>query len=146
MEEVSAGIIPFYLVKDDLLASKVYLVKLHSGNHYSFPKGHIEKGETLYETAIRELFEETSLTVKELLLDKTFEESYQFQKEGRSLSKKVIFFVARVTGEAKIDPKEILEGRWVSLKEAGELLTYPSSKKTFLEVLDALKAKYPSRT
>ena len=141
-QEVSAGIIPLHLVKENILLSTVYLVKLKSGNHYSFPKGHLDKGESLYAAATRELHEETKLRVKELLLEETFEEKYELTREGRVVAKKVIFFVAEVTGEAKIDPNEILDGKWVLLEEAINILTYPSSKKTCLAVMESLKAKY----
>ena len=43
---------------------KVLLVKNHNGRYWSFPKGHVEKGETEEETAIREIKEETGLDVE----------------------------------------------------------------------------------
>lgn len=146
-KEICAGIIPIQYETNDLgmpflQGAKVYLVKLRSGNHYSFPKGHFEKGEDPFEAAKRELHEETNLTVKSLLLDRTFEESYHYKFQDREVAKTVTFFVAEVVGTPRIDPVEILEGKWVSLVDAEKHLTYPSSKKTYLEVLAALKAKY----
>lgn len=55
-KEKSCGCI---VIDDD----KVLLVKQNDG-HTAFPKGHIEKGETEEECAIRETFEETGLKVK----------------------------------------------------------------------------------
>mgnify|MGYP003311520550 CR=1 FL=1 len=40
-----------------------YLVLMQTNGSWSFPKGHMEPGETETETALRELREETSLTV-----------------------------------------------------------------------------------
>lgn len=42
---------------------KVLLVK-HNAGHWDFPKGHVEEGETEFETAIREVKEETNIDIK----------------------------------------------------------------------------------
>ncbi len=41
-------------------------ILLYKGEHtsFSFPKGHVEKGETAEETAVREVYEETGLKTK----------------------------------------------------------------------------------
>ena len=41
---------------------EILLIK-HNGGHWAFPKGHVEAGETEEETALREVQEETGLTV-----------------------------------------------------------------------------------
>ena len=49
---------------------QVYILMIrhrHGGNR-SFPKGHMERGETEYMTAVREVYEETGLTVSDLTL------------------------------------------------------------------------------
>ena len=146
IQEICAGIVPIQfqneLAQDRFKGARVYLVQLRSGNHYSFPKGHFEEGEEAYEAAKRELYEETNLQVKSLLLEDPFEENYQFKQRDREIVKKVILFVAEVTGTPRIDPVEVLDGGWFELKDVERQLTYPSSKKTYLEVLTALRAKY----
>ena len=57
--EKSCGGIIFYKTKQN---TKILLVKNNNGRYWSFPKGHIEEGETEQETAIREIKEETGLT------------------------------------------------------------------------------------
>ena len=42
---------------------EILLINHANGGHWSFPKGHVEDGETEVETATREIFEETGLTV-----------------------------------------------------------------------------------
>ena len=42
---------------------KVLMVK-HNAGHCAFPKGHVEEGETEFETAIRETKEETGIDVE----------------------------------------------------------------------------------
>ena len=58
--EKSCGGIIFYKTKQN---TKILLVKNNNGRYWSFPKGHIEEGETEQETAIREIKEETGLDV-----------------------------------------------------------------------------------
>ena len=58
--EKSCGGIIFYKTKQN---TKILLVKNNNGRYWSFPKGHIEDGETEQETAIREIKEETGLDV-----------------------------------------------------------------------------------
>ena len=42
---------------------EILLIKHANGGHWSFPKGHVEEGETEVETATREIFEETGISV-----------------------------------------------------------------------------------
>ena len=58
--EKSCGGIIFYKTRQNV---RILLVKNSNGRYWSFPKGHIEDGETEQETAIREIKEETGLDV-----------------------------------------------------------------------------------
>jgi 8-oxo-dGTP diphosphatase len=62
-ERLKSGVI---IVKDDSEPKMVLLIFRHVEQDWSFPKGHIENGETADETATRETLEETGLTVAEL--------------------------------------------------------------------------------
>ncbi len=53
----SVGIILFHRFPRKIM---YLLLKQHQG-HWGFPKGHIEKGERLIDTAVRELREETGI-------------------------------------------------------------------------------------
>jgi 8-oxo-dGTP pyrophosphatase MutT (NUDIX family) len=93
----SFGIIPI-----QKRSGKIYilLVKHVNGHYWGFPKGKVIAGEVPHETAQRELFEETGLEVKELLSGRLFHEEYEFEKEGKSFYKEVVYFPALVNGEA----------------------------------------------
>ena len=67
------------------------LVKNNNGRYWSFPKGHIEDGETEQETAIREIKEETGLDVT---LVNNFREISEYCPFGK-IRKRVVFFLAR---------------------------------------------------
>ena len=58
--ERSCGAIVFREINEEL---RVLLVQ-HSASHWSFPKGHVENGESDCETAIREVKEETGIDIE----------------------------------------------------------------------------------
>ena len=45
--------------------TELLLIKHRFGGHWSFPKGHVELGENEFQTALREVKEETGLDVKD---------------------------------------------------------------------------------
>lgn len=55
--------------------TEILLIKHINSGHWSFPKGHMEAGETEIETAIREIKEETSVDV---MIDPTFRETVSY--------------------------------------------------------------------
>lgn len=118
-----AGAVIFRYEKDKL---KFLLVKINGGN-WGFSKGHVEKNETLKQTAIREAKEETGLDV--VILESTnFNSSISYIVEDGEI-KNVTFFIAEAfSDKVIIDEKEISEYRWVSYVEALKLLTYSSQK------------------
>jgi 8-oxo-dGTP pyrophosphatase MutT (NUDIX family) len=102
-----------------------YLIVRGTSGNYSFPKGHIEAGEDEFETAAREIFEETGL--RPAFLDGfRMTEAYRV-KNGRM--KDVVYFLARFGGEPVAPPAdEIPEyGLW-PFEEAYAKLPRESAK------------------
>lgn len=124
VEEVSAGGI--VLRDGELLLVKVENLK--GQVVWTFPKGHIEKGETLEQTAVREVEEETGWRCK---ITKPFMRvQYFFQHDGILVRKIVHWFLMdALERTGKSDPKEIMDSRWVPWDEAKELLVYDSDRK-----------------
>lgn len=56
----SCGVIPFRRTR----RAREFLILLQTNNCWSFPKGHMDAGETETQTALRELWEETGLTAE----------------------------------------------------------------------------------
>jgi bis(5'-nucleosidyl)-tetraphosphatase len=139
MEE-SFGIIPIRKTKEGYL---VFLVKLKSGNHWGFPKGHgLNSHESPKEIALRELKEETNLEIKDFFSKLSFKENYSFQREDKKVDKQVIYFLGEVlSADFKLQKEEILEGGWFSLTEAEKKLTYQGSKKICQKVKAYLEEK-----
>ena len=113
--EKSCGAIIYYKTKQN---TKVLLVKNNNGRYWSFPKGHIEEGETEEETAIREIKEETGLDVT---IARDFREISEYCPFGK-IRKRVVFFLAQAfTDNVKIQEEEIDSYIWVDLQQARKL-------------------------
>ena len=116
--EKSCGGIIFYKTRQN---TRILLVKNNNGRYWSFPKGHIEEGETEQETAIREIKEETGLDVT---LVSNFREISEYCPFGK-IRKRVVFFLAQAfTDNVKIQEEEIDSYIWVDLQQARKLCTY----------------------
>jgi len=107
---------------------------------WSFPKGHIEEGETPKETALRELEEETGITKIEFSnLPNIFEE-YDFEKNGEIRHKINELFIAFAKDEkVKIQEGEIMDYKWATYSEAMETFTYDLSKNNLDLIVKYLK-------
>ena len=100
------------------------------------PKGTPGAGETLEETAVREVREETGLDVR--ILRPLGDMTYSFAATGERVHKIVHFFLMEQTGgDPSLHDAEYDEVRWVSVPDARRMLTFD----TYREVLDrALRA------
>ncbi len=118
--EYSAGGVVYRRVGDTY-----QLVAVHRNRHtdWSLPKGHIEKGETQEQTALREVKEETGLDAR--IVDSLGEVVY-FYRRPRGLTRKVVYhFLMEHTGGEFGPPNwEVDEARWVDIDQAHTLLTY----------------------
>jgi 8-oxo-dGTP pyrophosphatase MutT (NUDIX family) len=104
---------------------EVLLIKHINSGHWSFPKGHVEKGETEIETAMREIKEETSIDV---LIDPTFRETVSYSPR-RDIHKEVVYFIARARNTDFIPQKgEVAQAKWVDINIVGNILTYDNDK------------------
>lgn len=107
--------------------TEILLAKHIKSGHWSFPKGHMEEGETEEETALREIKEETGLDV---LLDNGFRETVSYSPK-RNTKKTVVYFVAiPLTHDLVPQKEEISELRWQEIGQAASLLTYENDKIT----------------
>ena len=118
-----------------------------SDGHWSFPKGHVEAGETEGETALREIREETGLDVR-LVGGFREEESHPLAREGRpDIIKTVVYFLAEAQMDklTACDPNEISRTAWLTLEEAAESLSSARRREILLlaekqiEMMDRIK-------
>lgn len=123
----SCGVVPYRMVE----GQREYLILLQSNGCWSFPKGHMDAGETERETALRELREETGLTAA-LVPDVRVELSYDVRPLVR---KEVVLFLGEVEGEPILQEREIRSHRWVKREELSDYL-YPDSLAAFEQLLN----------
>ena len=104
---------------------------------WTFPKGHIERGETARQAALREVEEETGWKCELKETRKPMKKVQYFFKRGKALVKKqVVWFRAKpIAKVGKKDPAEIRKVRWVFLEKAKRSVVYNSDKK-ILKKLD----------
>lgn len=103
----SCGVIPYRKRGD----KTEFLLLFQAGSRtWSFPKGHMEPGETELQTALRELFEETGMTAS-VKKDKKAVLEYNLSP---IIKKQVVMFIGPVTGEPAVQQQEIEDFRWVT--------------------------------
>lgn len=110
----SCGVIPFRWNGEE----KEYLLLLQTNQSRSFPKGHMEAGETEEQTALRELFEETGLGARLVPNQKAVFE-YDILPHTR---KQVVLFLGEAQGIVLPQETEITNYRWVKADELMEFL------------------------
>lgn len=103
--------------------SRRYLLIHQIQGHWCFPKGHIRKGETEEQTAVREIQEETGLKVK---ITGKYRSTVLYSPSDNRQKEVVYFLAVPEGGREKVQKKELLEMYWVSYAEAMGILTYDS--------------------
>ena len=120
----ACGVIPFRFRE----GMKEYLILLQTNHFWSFPKGHMEPGETEEMTALRELREETGLNAR-LISEKRAVSEYNMHPLERR--KQVVLFLGEVEGDIMLQESEIQDYKWVRAEELEMYLqrdTYLSCK------------------
>lgn len=128
VREYSAG----GLVFDD--HDRVAIITRHSRSghvEWCLPKGHIEKGETSEETAVREIFEETG--IKGEVIDSIATIDYWFTGDAQRIHKLVHHYALRMTGgylTVEGDPDhEAEDATWVKFDDLTDVLSYPNERR-----------------
>ena len=94
---------------------------------WTLPKGTPNPGETLEETALREVCEETGLTVK--ILSPLDAIRYTFVQRGTRIHKTVHYFMMLPTGGAfQSHDHEFEEVRWISFDDAANMLSFETER------------------
>lgn len=128
--EHSCGAVVFRSIKEEL---RFLLIKNNRSSHWGFPKGHMEKGETPKETAIREVLEETGVHIT--IIDGFSSESKY--RIGSRVEKRVEVFLASTEDTQTVIQKEEIEDYiWLRYPEALEMLKFAKDKEILTDVYE----------
>jgi 8-oxo-dGTP pyrophosphatase MutT (NUDIX family) len=93
----------------------------------ALPKGHVDPGETPIEAAEREVREETGILARPVI--ELGESRYWYRRDGRTIGKRVSFFLFEFLGGDIADhDDEVEEVRWIDLEEAETKLSHTAER------------------
>ena len=117
----------------NLKNKEICLVYNKDDKSYAFPKGHLEKGETLQECAIRETEEETGHTCS-LINEKEIGILKYVTPAGEDVE--LHLYLATDTGiiTRKINPKDKEETLWIDIEKVEEKILYQDLKELWLNM------------
>ena len=114
----------------------ILMIRHKAGGNRSFPKGHVEEGETEYETALREVMEETS---SRIAIVSDFRATVNY-RPSPGVMKEVVYFLAFTTSaDIKAREGEIAEVEWVPLEKAEEFLAHDNDKTVFRAAMERMQ-------
>ena len=139
VREYTAGGVVFRRVGEDV---EILMIQDRLGR-WTIPKGHVEEGESLEQTALREVAEETGLTQFRLgeKLDKLH---FFYRKEGKLIFMTTHVFLMEALGDTDAvipeDSEGIVDAKWFGSEQALGLIEYRDTERLFRLGLDKLQA------
>ncbi len=113
--------------------TQILLIRHLNGGHWAFPKGHVENGETEEETALREILEETGLTVQ---MDTAYRKVVTYSPR-RDVVKDVVYFVAIADQSVAVAQEgEISRVKWVDMADAVTHVSYDNDKQVLMGAIE----------
>ncbi len=137
---VSAGGV---VLSEPAPGARVALVARRSARgdlQWTLPKGTQEAGETITETALREVREETGLQVELLAELDTIDYWFVWAPAQTRYHKFVHYFLMHaVGGDLALHDREMEEARWFTMHEAHTAMAFPNERKLLELVPEALE-------
>ena len=125
--EKSCGVVVYNMMGSSM---EFLIIKHKTGENWGFPKGHVELEEREDQTALREVEEETGLKVK---LVGGFKYRMKYSPKVGTI-KEVVYFIGNSKDRiVKCQESEIVDFRWLNLKDAIDLVTHENSEKILRE-------------
>lgn len=118
---------------------EICLIRPAGRTVWGLPKGGVESGETLPQTALREVAEETGIEGEVDRELGSIDYSFYSREAGSRIHKTVHYYLMHATGgDTARHDHEVSEARWVPLTEALKLMTYPNEREMVRRGADAL--------
>ncbi len=135
--EKSCGVVVFRMDA----GRRMYLTLHYEEGHWDFPKGHVEAGEKETETALRELEEETGIKEVEIVFGFRETLEYFYRREGRTMHKEVVFFLAKAkTPDVRLS-NEHIGFVWLPYEDALSKLTFKNARELLEKAEKRLSAE-----
>lgn len=144
VREISSGGIIYRRHKG---VAEVALIRVRG--RWRLPKGGVEEGEGLQETALREVREETGLEGR--VVEKLGDITYWYTnktKEGETIRifKRVYFYLIRcLKGDVGRHDEEVEEACWFPIEGAVKKLAYPTERETMRKAMAFLDSSSSRR-
>ena len=122
--------------------NRLLLIKSYKwGDQWLIPGGHIEYGESAFETAVREVKEEVGLSVRPMGVVTVFEDIFpkDFFEKRHFIYLEV--FCRAGSAKVKIDGDEVSECAWFSLPDALKAVTNPTVKSTISAYMEIMEGR-----
>ena len=121
-----------------ILINKDNICLIYRTNHddYSFPKGHLEEGETLAECAVRETEEETKRKVKLLLKEPIYIEHYT---TPGGIECECHYYLGRDDGKSDNSSTDTHDVIWTNINDVENTLTYESLRNLWNSVKNTVE-------
>ena len=145
VKEVSCGGVVYRLREG---TTEIALIRV--GRRWCLPKGQVERGEKLPDTALREVREETGLLGE--IVVKIGQISYWFtgksdDNEAIRIFKRVNFYLMRcLGGDVSQHDHEVEEARWVPISEAIGRLSHQTERSMVVRAAATLENKAGNKT
>ena len=140
-QEISAGVIVYQRSRE----GPKFLILYHGHSYWNFPKGKIESEEKSLAAALRETREETGLSGADLRLIQEFKahQRFSFKREGQTIFKVVIFYLAETRKtEIRLASSEHEGYAWFLFREAMQILRrHPESQRILRSAYDFIRNK-----
>jgi len=112
---------------------------------WSIPKGHVESGETLEQTAIREIGEETGLT-KIKIISKLDKIHFFYRMNNKLIfMTNFVYLIESYDHQEKLTPEDsegIVDVQWFEAEQAYDVLEYKATKVILREAINRIKKRY----
>jgi diadenosine hexaphosphate hydrolase (ATP-forming) len=140
VREYTAGGVVYRHRNDDI---DILMIQDRMGR-WTIPKGHVEEGEKIEQTALREVEEETGLS--ELRLGEKLDKLHFFyRKEGKLIFMTTYVFLMEALGDSDAvvaeDSEGIVDAKWFPQAEALRLIEYRDTERLFRLGLTKLGVK-----
>ncbi|GBE00044.1 putative mutator protein MutT4 [bacterium BMS3Abin07] len=124
--KTSAGGVVYRKNGDEI---EIILIKIRNGTVITLPKGRVNEGESLAETALREVREEAGIngTIEAYLEDVSY--WFYSKEENVKYKKKVHYYLMRyVNGKTTDHDSEVEDVAWMNLEEAVDKVVYKTDR------------------